>query len=124
MEIIAQNDKFIDEIKKHLLLFSYHGKKGDYVTKYLKKKKRKLKNLLPEAVTTQIKFTSGKFSLCFNIRDETKFEHKPAICHGKCPEDDCPNDYIGKTKRIAEGIKDHKDPWAQEYKQNKSYCYR
>lgn len=113
MEIIAQNDKFIDEIKKHLLLFSYHGKKRDYVTKYLKKKK-KLKNLLPEAVTTQI--TSGKFSLCFNIRDEIKFEHKPVICHGKCPEDDCPNDYIGKTRRIAEEIKDHKVPWAQEYK--------
>ena len=46
MEIIAQNDKFIDEIKKHLLLFSYHGKKGDYVTKYLKKKKKKIKKLV------------------------------------------------------------------------------
>ena len=47
MEIITQNDKFIDEIKKHLLLFSYDGKKGDYVTKYLKKKKKlKIKKLV------------------------------------------------------------------------------
>ena len=68
---------------------------------------KRLKMLLPEAVTTQIKFTGGKLGLCFNIRDETKFRHTHVIYHGKCPEDDGPDDCIGKTKKIAERIKNH-----------------
>ena len=98
MEIIEQNDKPIDEIEK-LLLLPYHGKKADYVIKSMKKR---LKKLFSKTFSTQIKFTNRKLGLCFHIKDETKFEHKHVIYYGKWPEDDCPNDYIGETKRLAE----------------------
>ena len=72
MEIIRQNGKPEDEIKKHLLLPS----------------------------------TDKRLGSCFNIKDEIKIKRNLDVTYyGKCPEDDCRDDYIGETKRkIPEAI--------------------
>ena len=43
------------------------------------------------------------------MKDQTKFEHKnDIIYHGKCPVEECPDNYIGETKRrISERISHH-----------------
>ena len=70
--------------------------------------KNRFKKLLSETVTTKI-FTGRKLDLCFNKKDETNLEHKHDITyHGKCSENDCPNNYFDATKRrLPERIKDH-----------------
>ena len=103
---IAENNEPSVENKKHLLLLPYHGEKGNYVIKSLKKQIRKL---LPENVKAQVTYTGTKLDACFNLKDQTKFEHKnDYIYHGKCPTEECSDNYIGDTKRrMSERISDH-----------------
>ena len=58
--------------------------------------------------TEQSFFTGSKFSSCFNIKDETKFQHRYNVIYLRtCPETTC-NNYIGEGKqRIFERVKDH-----------------
>ena len=41
--------------------------------------------------------------------DKTNFEHNhDIICHGTCPETDCPENYVGETAQIiSERVNDH-----------------
>ena len=51
-------------------------------------------------VSVHVTFTSWKLGLSFYVKEETTFEHKQdAVYHVKHPEDDCPIDYIGETKK-------------------------
>ena len=61
-------------------------------------------------VSVHVTFTSWKLGLSFYVKEETNFEHKhDAVYHGKHPEDDCPINYIGETKKKkAETIKVNK----------------
>ena len=95
-------------MKKCLFGLLYHSKKVIILSNPWKKR---LKKFLPETVSMQVTFLSWKLGLSFNIKDETKLEHRyNAFYHEKYPEDDCPMDYIGETKRrIVETIKGHKD---------------
>ena len=52
MEVIKQSGKHTDEIWIHILLLSYHDKKGDCVIKPMK---NQIKKLFPEAITTKIR---------------------------------------------------------------------
>ena len=62
-------------------------KKGNYVIKSLKKQ---ISKLLPENVKAQVTYTGTKQGTCFNLKDQTKFEHKnDIIYHGKCPAEKC-----------------------------------
>ena len=62
---IAENNEPSGENKKHLLLLPYHGEKGNYVIKSLKKQIRKL---LPENVKAQVTYTGRKIKQSSNIK--------------------------------------------------------
>ena len=91
--------------KNHLLLLPYQGQKGDFALKSMRKR---LKTLLPNYFNTQIAF-KDKLNSCFKIKDTVNFEHKHDLdYHGKCPANNCKDDYIGETgRRISERIMDH-----------------
>ena len=78
-----------------MLLLPYQGEKGLHLTKSLK---RNLKSLLCSTVKANIGFTGKKLSRCFQIKDQTKFEHKHDIVYLRtCPEDNCSENYIRES---------------------------
>ena len=87
--------------------------------------KRNLKSILPSTVKANISFT-GKFSACFQIKDQTKFEHKHDIIYvATCPEDNCSENYIGESGcRISERIIDHngRDQKSHIFKHSSEKC--
>ena len=96
-----------------------------HLTKSLKKI---LKSLLPSTVKANIGFTGKKLSRCFQIKDQTKFEHKHDIIYlATCPEDNCSENYIGKSgRRISERIIDHngKDKKSHIFKHSSEKCHQ
>ena len=103
---IQADVKFEDKDKSHLLLLPYQGEKSSHFAKLLK---RNLKSLLHSKVKANIGFTGKKLSPCFQIKDQTKFEHKHDIIYlATCPEDNCLENYIGESgHQILEIIIDH-----------------
>ena len=73
--------------------------------------KRNLKSLLPSRAKANNGFTGKKFSTCFQIKGQTKFEHKHDIIYlATCPEDNCSENYIGKSGHlISKRIIDHNE---------------
>ena len=71
--------------------------------------RERLKTLLPNNFNTQIAFKGKKLNSCFKIKDTVNFEHKhDLVYHGKCPANNCKDDYVGETGRsILERIMDH-----------------
>ena len=98
---IQTDVKFESIDKSHLLLLPYQGEKGLDLTKSWK---RNLKSLLPSTVKANIGFTGKKLSTCFQIKEQTKFEHKYDIIYfATCPEDNCSENYIKESgRRISE----------------------
>ena len=94
------------EEKQHLLILPYQGDRGNTLVKSLQ---RGLHNLLLNHINTQVIYTGKKLSTCLNIKDQTKFEQRHDIVyHGKCPEVDCTDNYIGEaSRRVCERIIDH-----------------
>ena len=91
--------------KRHLLILPYQGDRGNTLVKSLQKR---LHNLLPNHINTQVTYTGKKLSTCFNIKDQTKFEQQHDIVYHKCPEVDCVVNYIGEaSRRVSQRIKDH-----------------
>ena len=92
--------------KQHLLTIPYQGEKGDYLIKSMK---RNLEKILPNNVKPQITYRGKKLGSLFETKDQTIFEHKhDVIYHGKCPVENCVDDYIGETaRRVNERIVDH-----------------
>ena len=84
----------------------FQGKKGDYLIKFMK---RNLKKMLPNNVKPQITYTGRKLGSLFQTKDQTISEHKhDVIYHGRCPADNCVDDYIGETvPRVNEKMVDH-----------------
>ena len=117
--ISIDNNIAVEEIeqKRHLLILPYQGDRGNTLVKSLQKR---LHNLLPNHINTQVTYTGKKLSTCFNIKTQTKFEHQHDIVyHGKCPEVDCIDNYIGKaSRRVSERIIDH------NRRDNKSHLFR
>ena len=71
--------------------------------------RKRLKTLLPNDFNMQIAFKGKKLNSCFKIKDTVNFEHKHnLVYHGKCPPNNCKDDYVGETgRRISERIMDH-----------------
>ena len=92
--------------KEHMLLLSDPRDIGIGLTKSLK---RNLDKHLPNNVKAQVKFTVQKLNTQFNVKDRTKFDHKhDGIYFGKCPEQNCTDNYLGESaRRISERIIDH-----------------
>ena len=58
-----------------------------------------MKTLLPTNIRTKIASTGSKLSMCFQVKDKTKFEHNHDIVyHGTETETEsnCPKNYIGE----------------------------
>ena len=120
---IPTDVKFENKDKSNLLLLLYQGKKGLHLTKSFK---RNLKSLLPSTVKANIGFTGKKLSTCFQIKDQTKFEHKHDIIYlAICAEDNCSENYIGESgRRISEIIIDHngRDQKSHIFKHSSEKC--
>ena len=70
--------------------------------------KKDLSKALPSKVKTVATYQGTKLSTKFNIKDQTKFQHKSIVYYGKCPKVNCKNDYVGGTyRRSIEKIIDH-----------------
>ena len=55
---------------------------------------------LPKNVKPQIGYTGKKLESLSQINNETKFEHKHIVTnYGKCPAENCTDDYIGQIAR-------------------------
>ena len=106
-----------------MLLLPYQGEKGLHLTKSLK---RNLKSLLCSTVKANIGFTGKKLSTCFQIKNQTKFEHKHDIIYlAACSQDNCSENYIGESgRRISERIIDHngRDQKSHIFKHSSEKC--
>ena len=94
-----------------------------YLTNSLK---RNLKSYFPSTVKANIGFTGKKLSTSFQIKDQTKFEHKHDIIYlATCPEDNCSEIYTGESWcQISERIIDHncRDQKMHIFKQSSEKC--
>ena len=92
--------------KNHFLLLPYKGEKGEHLIKSMK---RRISKLLPPEIKTQVAYTGKKLSTCFNIKDQSKFEHQhDVVYHADCPNEKCRENHIGESGcRISERVKDH-----------------
>ena len=108
-----------------MLLLPYQGEKGLHLTKSLK---RNLKSLLSSTVKANIGFTGKKLSTCFQIKNQTKFEHKHDIVYLRtCPEDNCSENYIGESGCwISKRLIDHngKDLKSHIFKHSSEKCHQ
>ena len=70
---------------------------------------RQLNKHLKDDVKVMIMYQGTKLSSRFQVKDQTKFQHRNDIVYCcKCSENDCSDFYIGKTdRRISEKISDH-----------------
>ena len=104
IEVPANENEIVT--KKHILLLPYQGDKGISLTKLLK---RNLNEHLPNNVKRQVTFTGQKLNTEFNVKDRTKFEHKHDVIYfGKCPEQNCTDNYLGESVgKISGRIIDH-----------------
>ena len=77
---ISTDNIAVEEIeqKQHLLILPYQGDRGNTLVKSLQKR---LHNLLPNHINTQVTYTGKKLSTCFNIKDQMKFEHQHDIVY-------------------------------------------
>ena len=103
--ISIDNNIPVEEIeqKRHLLILPYQRDRGNTLVNSLQKR---LHNLL----NTQVTYIGKKLSTCFNIKDQTKFEHQHDIVyHGKCREVDCIDNYNNgeASRRVSERIIDY-----------------
>ena len=89
--------------KNAISLLPYQEQNGDFALKSMRKIS---KTLVPNNFNKQITFKGQKLNSCFKIKDTVNFEHKyDLVYHGKCPADNCNNDYVGETgRRISERI--------------------
>ena len=94
------------QLQKSMLLLPYQGDKDIGLTKL---SKINLNKHQPHNVKTQVTLTDQKLSAQFNVKDSNKFEHKHDVIYfGKCPEQNCTDNYIGEsTRRISERIIGH-----------------
>ena len=78
-----------------MLLVPYQGKKGDYAIKPIKKR---MKSLLLTGIVTKIAYVDNKLSVCFRVKDITKFKHNhDRIYQDRCFKTACDDYYLGET---------------------------
>ena len=86
-----------------MLVLAYQGKKEDFINE------KRFKNLLPQCIALNVVVTGSKLSSKFQLKDRTLFSHNHNIIyHGNCPENGCPDNYVGETARwISERVLDY-----------------
>ena len=86
-----------------MLVLPYQGKKEDFINE------KRFRNLLPQCIALNVVVTGSKLSSKFQLKDRTLFSHNHHIIyHGNCPENGCPDNYVGETARwISERVLDY-----------------
>ena len=71
--------------------------------------KRIILKLLPPEIKTEETYTGKKLSTCFNVKDQSKFDHQhDVVYYADCPNKTCRENYIGESgRRFSERMKDH-----------------
>ena len=89
--------------KQIRLVLPYAGKRGNNI---IRKMRRQLNKRLKNDVKAMITYQGTKLSSRFQVKDQTKFEHRNDLVYCcKCPENDCDDFYIGEIDRqISERI--------------------
>ena len=92
--------------KQIQLVLPYAGKRGNNV---IRKMSRQLNKHLKDDVNVMITYQGTKLSSRFQVKDQTKFEHRNDVVYCcRCPENDGDDSYIGGTdRRISERIINH-----------------
>ena len=92
--------------KNHFLLLPYKGEKEDHLIKSMK---RRISKLLLTEIKMQVAYTGKKLSTCFDLKDQSKFEHQnDMVYYADCPNEKYRESYISESShRISERIKDH-----------------
>ena len=87
-----------------MISLPHEGKQSENVVRFLG---NILHKVLPQDVELKFVDTETKFSAEFQIKDETKDEHKHDLAyHTKCPE--CDESYTGETrKRLQDWVDEH-----------------
>ena len=81
----------------HRLILPY---KGEQEQKIIKSVNNYIKRSLPQTHTAQHIYKSRKLSSAFDIKDQTKLEHKHDLTYlVKCPENKCSETFLGETSR-------------------------
>ena len=112
--------------KQIQLVLPYAGKRGNNI---IRKIRRQLNKHLKDDVKVMITYQGTKLSSRFQVKDQTKFEHRNDVVYCcKYPEHDCDDFYIGETdRRISERIIDHnkrdKNSHPLHHAQNKKHVY-
>ena len=90
--------------KNHFLLLPYKGGKVEHLIKSMK---RRISKLLPPENKTQVAYTGKKLSTCFNVKDQSKFEHQhDVVYYVDCPNGKCRENCISESgRRISELMK-------------------
>ena len=101
----------------HILILPYNGEQPQ---KIIISVNNYVKRLLPQNHTAQHVYKSGKLGSIFDIKDQTKLEHKHDLTYlVKSPESTYSETYLGKTaRRLNERIMDHAS------KDNKSHMLK
>ena len=112
--------------KQIQLVLPYAGKRGNNI---IRKMNRQLNKHLKNDVKVMIMYQGTKLSSRFQVKEETKFEHRNDVVYCcKCSEKVCDNFYIGETdRRISERIIDHdkrdKNSHPLQHVQNKKHAH-
>ena len=112
--------------KQIQLVLPYAGKRGNNI---IRKMSRQLNKHLKDDVNVMITYQENKSASMFQVKDQTKFEHRNDIvyCY-KCPENDWDDFYFGETdRRISERIIDQ-NKWDKnwhplQHAQNKKHAH-
>ena len=106
LDTIQENDQTKEPTETVQLIVLYTGKQGH---KIIFKIKKDLSKALLSILETMVTYQRTKFSTKFNIKNQTKFQHKNNIVYyDKCLNIKCKNDYVGETnRRSIERIIDH-----------------
>ena len=92
---ITANNESISTTNR--LILPYKGEQGQKIIKSLD---NYVKRYLPQNHTAQYVYISRKLGSAFDIKDQTKLEHKHDLTYlVKCPENTCSETYLGETAR-------------------------
>ena len=101
----TDNEERIKNVKNHLLILPY---KGSDVMRSVSSLRKQVNCGLPDNEKLTVSSTGKKRNVCFNLKDETVFNHEHDIVYyAKCPEESCPHDYVGESGGVLERVKDH-----------------
>ena len=112
--------------KQIQLVLPYAGKRGNNI---IGKMRRQLNKYLKDDVKVTITYQGTKLSSRFQVKDQTKFEHRNDVVYCcKCPENNCNDFFSGETdRRISEIIIYHnkrdKNSHPLQHSQNKKHAH-